>query len=399
METNFFVEKDSRTGFLEETKEFSFFQTQDILLPMNRQADIIMNNSQNVKPWIFELSLEELSQLLVQNGHKAFRAKQVFQWIYSRFQCNPEKMDNLPGKMRTDLAEIIDFSLPILIRQKTSSDESATKFAFTFNEDEAPVESVLMFNRKRKPTLCVSSQIGCPLKCSFCSTAKMGFTRNLTTAEIVFQVWFMRKELLRRKLQISHNIVYMGMGEPLLNRKALGESMKIFHDEKSFGISYRNMTVSTAGVLDGIEWLSENYPQVNLAVSLNSSIQKTRNEIMPTQCSSPIKKLIDGIKNHYEQTRRLPTIEYVLLKGINMSRAEAVTLVKLLDGLDCRVNLIPFNPPNEKSKLQRPELEDQQFFLSILKEHGIKATLRRSSGKDIGAGCGQLATKVQKQQV
>jgi 23S rRNA (adenine2503-C2)-methyltransferase len=350
------------------------------------------------KIWIFAVTTNELADILKNNGMQAYRAKQIMEWVFAKYQINPEKMSNLPKEFRNAVQDLIDFSLPPMIKQKISHDKCATKFAFTFKEDEPAVESVLMFNKKRKPTLCVSSQIGCPYKCTFCSTSSMGFVRNLTSAEMIFQVWFMRKELERRDFDLSHNIVFMGMGEPLLNREALAQSLNTFHDDSRFGISFRNMTISTSGVLDGIKWMADNYPQINLAVSLNTPVQKTRNEIMPSQCSTPIKNLMEEIRNHAAKTKRLPTIEYVLLKGVNTGRTHAISLVKLLDELDCRVNLIPYNPA-ENSKLKAPEMDEQKFFLDILLENRIKATLRRSSGKDIGAGCGQLATQIQQKQV
>ncbi len=344
------------------------------------------------KPWIFSLSLAELSELFKTTGEKPFRAKQVFKRLYGQLLGDPDEMKELPKNLREKLPTMVDFGLPPIVSREETKDGRTVKVAIELAPNELPVEAVLLLNARRRPTFCLSSQLGCVLDCTFCSTATMGFQRNLTAAEMIYQVWVLRKELLSRDLSPSHNIVFMGMGEPLANRNNLSETLSRLHSSELFEISWRNMTVSTAGVVEGITWMAEEFPQVNLALSLNAASDTIRRKLMPSLAKHPIKELISAMVGHYKKTGRRPTFEYVLLDGINADPKAAKELVKLLTKVPCLVNLIPFNG-DEKSTHSSPPMASQRAFHSILEKGGIKVTLRRSPGKEIRAGCGQLATK------
>ena len=344
------------------------------------------------RPSIFSLSVGELTELCKSAGDKPFRAKQILKRLYSQLISDIDEMKELPKKLRLELVKLVDFSLPPIVKEETTKDGQTVKIAIQFNESELPVEAVLLLNARRRPTFCLSSQLGCVLDCSFCATASMGFIRNLTMGEMIAQVWLLRRELTKRKLNPVHNIVFMGMGEPLANRQHLGEALRRLHSPEFFEISWRNMTVSTAGVVEGIQWMAREFPQVNLALSLNAASDQIRKKMMPSLAKHSLHELVSAMNGHYKKTSRRPTFEYVLLDGVNAGKKDAHQLARLLSAVPCLVNLIPFNA-DEKSTYRPPPLEAQRTFLSILEQAGIKATLRRSPGKEIRAGCGQLATK------
>ena len=344
------------------------------------------------RPSIFSLSHEGLTELCKSAGDKPFRAKQILKRLYGQLICDLDEMKELPKKLRQELVKLVDFSLPPIVKEETTKDGQTVKIAIQFKEGELPVEAVLLLNACRKPTFCLSSQLGCVLDCSFCATATMGFIRNLTFDEMIAQVWLLRRELMKLNLKPTHNIVFMGMGEPLANRQQLGKALERLHSPEFFEISWRNMTVSTAGVVEGIQWMARHFPQVNLALSLNAASDQIRKTLMPSLAKHSLHELVTAMNEHYKKTGRRPTFEYVLLNGVNGGKKEAHQLARLLSSVPCLVNLIPFNA-DENSTYRPPPLEAQKTFLSILEQAGVRATLRRSPGKEIRAGCGQLATK------
>ena len=344
------------------------------------------------RPNIFTLSLDELGSICKLAGDKPFRAKQIFKKLYGQLEGNLDEMKELPKNLRQELLKHVDFTVPPIVSTESTKDGQTIKVAMQFNRSELPVEAVLLLNARRRPTFCLSSQLGCVLDCAFCATATMGFKRNLTAGEMVTQVWLLRRSLVERGMKPVHNIVFMGMGEPLANRKHLKDALSRLHSSELFEISWRNMTVSTAGLIDGIEWMAQEFPQVNLALSLNAASDQIRHKLMPSLAKLSLTELVSAMENHHKKTSRRPTFEYVLLDGVNTSKKDAHQLAHLLNKVPCLVNLIPYNA-DEKSSFRPPSLELQRTFLAILEQSGIKATLRRSPGKEIRAGCGQLATK------
>ena len=258
----------------------------------------------------------------------------------------------------------------------------------------AIVETVYIPEDKRG-TLCISSQVGCALECSFCSTAQQGFNRNLTTAEIIGQVVIANRSLkcIPRNERVISNIVFMGMGEPLLNFKNVVRSMNIMLEDNAYGLSKRRVTISTSGVVPALERLKE-LTDVSLAVSLHASNDELRDELVPINKKYPIKELLAACNKYIEgETKRKVTIEYVMLDGVNDQPQHARELIKLLKNLPCKINLIPFNPfPNSGYETSPDAVIDR--FRNILVKGGVMTTTRKTRGDDIDAACGQLAGKV-----
>jgi len=335
---------------------------------------------------------QALRTLLEARGFRTFRARQILDSVYRRYELDATKISGLPKDLRASIDDIVSLRQFERVALENSKRERTCKSAFSFNANEPPVETVLIENKERRPTFCVSSQLGCGYGCTFCSTATMGLVRNLSAGEIVYQVWALRRDLVKAKEEISHNVVFMGMGEPLSNRLALGTALEILHARWGLGISWRRMTISSVGVIEGIHWLGREFPQVNLAVSLNAPNDSIRKKLMPSAADGGVNELIRSLRGHFETTGRRPTVEYVLISGLNDSTKHATLLSSKLRTLPCLVNLIPFNP-NKTSRFRRPSLEAQQNFLQHLRREGLNVTLRRSPGEGISAACGQLASR------
>jgi 23S rRNA (adenine2503-C2)-methyltransferase len=348
------------------------------------------------KPALVGLSLEELGDALRELGEPAFRAKQLYGWLYQRRAFSFDEMANVPKGLRQRLAERFDI-LPLEEVSRRESQDGSVKYLFRCKTDGALIESVLMPDRERV-TLCVSSQVGCGVDCQFCLTGKMGFQRNLTAGEILGQVlWASRHDRLdhaardgRRRLT---NIVFMGMGEPLLNfrnvEKAIREMTR--QTPESMGLSPRRITVSTAGVIPGIEALGASGLGVNLAVSLNAPTDEQRDKIMPINRSANIERLLEAVRAYPLPPTRRITFEYVLLAGQNDSPDDARKLAKLVQGIPCKVNIIPFNP-GEGLPFERPAPERVDAFGRVLRDADLTVSVRWSKGLDADAACGQLAT-------
>ena len=323
-------------------------------------------------------------------GHKAFRARQIMKWVYHRGVRDFSAMTDLAKSLRAWLAETATLAAPEA-RSRRDSADGTVKWAMGVGQGDA-VETVLIPEAGRN-TLCVSSQAGCALDCRFCATGKQGFNGNLATAEIIGQVWLANEALKAEGRSVS-NVVLMGMGEPLLNFDAVVRAVNLMTDDLGFGISKRRVTISTAGVVPAIYDLAE-VSDVSLAVSLHAPDDALRDELVPINRKYPLRELLAACRHYVAGLgeRRALTVEYTLLKGVNDSLAQARALARLLCGLRCKINLIPFNP-FPASGFERPAPDAVRAFQTALLDAGHAAMLRTTRGDDIGAACGQLTGSV-----
>ena len=323
----------------------------------------------------------EAKELLLSIGAEAFRYEQIQNWIFDNFVENWEEMENLPK----DLIELLSNKIqlhPLQINLVSGSEyEPTQKFLFKTKSGHS-IESVLMHEKKRT-TVCISSQVGCAVDCKFCATASMGFIKNLNAYEIIDQVLHLER-ISKHKIT---NIVFMGMGEPFLNYKNVIKAAKFLNHKMGFGA--RRITISTAGIVPKIRKIAEENHQFKLAISLNAVTEIERKKIMSLTNTHSLNELIKSAQYYYHKTRRLITFEYVLLKGINDSPLAAKRLISLLRGLECKVNVIPYNEIG--GDFNRPNETTIQNFLKELKVAPFNVTVRWSKGTDINAGCGQLA--------
>jgi len=354
-----------------------------------------------VKENILDFTKEELNQKI----KPSFRAKQIYQWIYKKYVDSFDDMKNLPKSLREELEEKYELKPLKIVRVETSSDGSK-KYLFSC-KDGLTVESVLLPMKKEqrdekgniikeaKYSICISSQVGCKIGCSFCLTAKGGFSRNLTPGEIVAQVLEIKKDNnIPENKRV--NLVYMGMGEPLDNLDNVIKSVKIFNDIDGLAIGTRRQTISTSGLSHQIKRLGEANLGVLLAISLHAVDDKLREELMPINKAYNIESIIDAVKNFPIDQRKKVLFEYLVMKDLNDDVKSAKKLVKLLHGIKAKVNLIYFNPyPN--SPYQRPTDKAMEEFKAYLNSHGVTCTIRQSKGLDISAACGQLKEKTKEE--
>jgi 23S rRNA (adenine2503-C2)-methyltransferase len=338
-------------------------------------------------PNLKDYSVESLRERLARDGMRPFRAEQIAGWLYQRGVEDPGAMTDIAREDRARLAASWRTRALDVARHEQSAD--GTQKAVLCCADGAQVEAVLIPEEDRT-TLCVSTQVGCPLACSFCATGAMGFTRNLRAAEIVDQVCRMR-ELLPEGREIS-NVVFMGMGEPLLNLDAVVEAAKLLVHPKAFGLSPRRVTVSTVGIVPRIAPLLEQVP-VNLAVSLHATTDAVRDVLVPQNRHFPLSVLLGALRALPQVSSRRPVFfEYTLIDGVNDSLDDAKRLPGLLAGIPAKLNLIPMNPHPDSPYRPPPEARIDAF-LRELAARGMTVTLRRSRGPDIQAACGQLALR------
>jgi len=335
---------------------------------------------------------QAMTDFFVELGEKPFRATQMLKWIYQFGVSDFDEMTNLSKAMREKLHSISKISVPDIIEQQVS-DDGTIKWLFSLENGNA-IETVFIPEDDRG-TLCVSSQIGCALECTFCSTAQQGFNRNLSTAEVIGQVWAANQamKVMPRNQRVISNVVLMGMGEPLLNFNSVVSAMNIMMDDNAYGLSKRRVTLSTSGVVPALERLKA-VSDVSLAVSLHATNDELRNELVPINKKYPIKQLLEACKFYIEgEHKRKVTFEYVMLDGINDQPQHAKELVALIKDIPSKVNLIPFNPfPGSNYKCSSNNAIDR--FRKILMKSGVIATTRKTRGDDIDAACGQLAGKV-----
>ncbi|CAM2906124.1 23S rRNA (adenine(2503)-C(2))-methyltransferase RlmN [Legionella worsleiensis] len=342
---------------------------------------------------LLDYNYAQLRELLIEWGEKPFRAQQLIQWIHQTGLTDFTKMTNIGKALTQKLSQLSCIKLPEIVACQKSND-GTHKWLLKLDCGNC-IETVFIPEANRG-TLCVSSQVGCALNCSFCSTAKQGFNRNLTTAEIIGQVWLAVRELSQAggaHDQRITNVVMMGMGEPLLNFDNVVSAMSIMMDDYAYGLSKRRVTLSTSGVLPDLERLREVSP-VALAVSLHAPNDALRNELVPINKKYPLAQLMALCKRYFkDEPRRKVTFEYVMLKGINDQPEHAKQLIKLLRDVPAKVNLIPFNP-FPMTQYQRSSQEAIDAFRDLLIKNGINTITRKTRGDDIDAACGQLAGEV-----
>jgi 23S rRNA (adenine2503-C2)-methyltransferase len=335
------------------------------------------------------LSKEELESLVENWGERRYRARQIMVWLYHKRMEDFDAMTDLSKSFRSLLKERAYIGHLKIMAKERSQIDGTTKYLFEL-EDGNRIESVLMFDRDRV-TLCVSTQVGCAMGCRFCQTGKIGLIRNLKASEIIAQLMEVERDIGRPRSVT--NLVLMGMGEPLANYDETLKAIKLMIAPEGMMFPARKITLSTCGLVPQMRRFTGEGLKVGLAVSLNASDDETRDFLMPINRIYPIREVIEAAGEWYQRVRRLFTIEYVLLKGINDSPADARRLLKLLRGMPAKFNLIPFNPA-EGSDFQPPDIETVERFRTILAEEGhYVASVRFSRGADILAACGQLSAK------
>ncbi|WP_237067379.1 23S rRNA (adenine(2503)-C(2))-methyltransferase RlmN [Microbulbifer guangxiensis] len=354
-----------------------------------------MTASQTEKVNLLGLSVDKLAAFFESLGEKRFRAVQVLKWIHQNGVDDFEQMTNVSKALRTKLAEVAEIRAPKVLGQWDSAD--GTRKWLIEVEGGNAIETVYIPDGDRG-TLCVSSQVGCSLDCSFCATGKQGFNRDLTAAEIIGQVWIACQsfgQLQPKGPRKVTNVVMMGMGEPLLNFDNVVDAMNLMMEDNAYGISKRRVTLSTSGVVPALDRLAD-VTDVSLAISLHAPNDELRNELVPINKKYPIAMLLDSAKRYIERmpdTHRKMTIEYTLMREVNDRPEHAEQLAELLRDVPVKINLIPFNP-FELSDYQRVSNNALRRFQQILLDKGFTVTVRTTRGDDIAAACGQLAGSV-----
>jgi 23S rRNA (adenine2503-C2)-methyltransferase len=339
------------------------------------------------RPNLKDFARPALRERIVAAGFPAYRADQIADWLYRHGVAEPAEMTNLPSELRAHLGAHYEGRALDVERVQKSVD--GTRKLLLRARDGAAIEAVLI-PEERRNTLCVSTQVGCPLACSFCATGALGFTRNLRPSEIVDQVLHARAAL--DDDESLTNIVFMGMGEPLLNLPAVAESVHLLTDPKAFAMAPRRITVSTSGIVPKIRPLLELGP-INLAISLHATTDAVRDVLVPLNRRFPLAELLRALREEPLVTKKRPVFfEYTLMKGVNDSVADARRLAKLLVGIPAKVNVIPMNPHPDAAE-QPPSDAVVDRFTAELHAAGLRVTLRRNRGRDIDAACGQLAAR------
>lgn len=341
-----------------------------------------------LKESIYSLTLEQLKNWLVENGEKPFRATQIYEWLYEKRVKSYDEMTNLPKSLREKLNEQFTLSTLSVITKQQSKD-GTIKFLFEL-QDGFSIETVLMRHNYGN-SVCVTTQVGCRIGCTFCASTLGGLKRHLLTGEIVEQVVKVQQTLDEVGERVSH-VVIMGIGEPFDNYDAMMNFLKVINHEKGLNIGARHITVSTSGIIPKIYQFADEQLQINFALSLHAPNQELREKLMPIARAYKLDKLMEAIRYYTEKTGRRVSFEYGLFGGVNDSIEHAEELSKLIKGIKCHVNLIPVNYVPERDYVRTPR--DQIFaFEKTLKKNGINVTIRREHGSDIDAACGQLRAK------
>ena len=364
-----------------------------------------------MKPIIYDLDLKELADLITESGEPADLAVQIWQMLYKQSAGDPSGFSGLSENLRRKLSDGFCFKPLRVEKELKSSDGQTNKFLFRL-QDDRKIESVLMRHsslrflkknsdgrmveldvklKREHNTICISTQVGCPMNCAFCATGQMGFIRNLSAGEIVAQVLFVSR-LLKSKGEKLDNIVVMGMGEPFHNYDAVMKAVDIICDPYGMGFDERRITISTVGIVPRIEQFTAAKRQINLAVSLHAPSNAVRDQIIPANKKYPLDSLLEACRNYTEKTGQSVLFEYTLIQGLNDDHENAELLCKRLEGMRCHVNLIPLND-TKKYKGGVEEHDRIQRFKSVLDKNGIPCTVRLKRGIDIDAGCGQLAAE------
>ena len=348
-------------------------------------------------PSLYDLSLLELTAHVEAAGEPAYRARQVWEWAYRRLAASYDEMTNVPASLRDRLAAALPFPAITTVATR-ASDDGLTRKRLLRLEDGTLIEAVLMLYDPRgdsrgRATVCVSSQAGCAMGCSFCATGQAGFERNLTAGEILAQIVGFARDQRDTGGRALTNVVFMGMGEPLANYRHVWRAVETLNSGAGFGMAARHITVSTVGVIPGIRKLAEEPLQVGLAVSLHAPDQELRERLISTARRYPLEDIVRACRAYVAKTGRRVTFEYCLMEGVNDAPGQAYVLGGLLSGMLCHVNLIPVNPTRDPGIL-RPSRGRTLAFQRELASRGIACTVRVEKGVEISAACGQLRGEV-----
>ncbi len=333
---------------------------------------------------IKNLSKRELEDAIAGIGGEKYRARQVFHRLYRTGVKSFNEMTDIPLALRAKLKEKFYITRPILLDSRRSLSDGTTKYLLKL-EDGNTIETVFLPESKRS-TICLSSQAGCKFACAFCASALFGFSRDLAVSEILNEVLFVREANPDSPIT---NLVFMGIGEPFDNYDNVMRAIRILNDKDAFNIGARKMTISTCGLIPGIERLKSEGLQVELSISLHSADDKGRSQLVPINKKYPTKDLMAACRDYIKDTNRVITFEYILLKGMNSGKDDALKLARLLKGIKCKVNAITYNLIKAKD-YRVPDERDINLFIKTLEDNGTNITRRRSRGEDIDAGCGQL---------
>ena len=337
---------------------------------------------------IYDYTQNQLIEEMAAIGEKKFRATQVFEWLYRKQATSFSEMSNLSLELREKLIENYDIQTLSLVEKQVAKD-GTTKYLFAL-KDGGLIETVLM-RMEYGQSVCVTSQLGCNMGCAFCASGLLKKQRDLSAAEMVGQVMFVNQELLKEGLRVTH-VVVMGTGEPFDNYDNVDRFVHILNEPKGLAIGARHMTISTCGLIPKIDQYSDNGLQTNLAISLHAPNDEIRDQLMPINRVYGMDALRQSIKNYIAKTNRRVTFEYILLDGVNDSLAHARQLAHYVHGLNCYINLIPYNPVSENG-FQKSSAERVSAFHQELLRLKVNATLRKEHGSDIDAACGQLRAK------
>lgn len=342
------------------------------------------------------LHLDEMTALIKDLGQPAFRAKQLFNWVHQKQVQSLSQMHNLGKPMLEQLEQYCSITV-MQLEQKQVSSDGTEKFLFRLADGNF-IECVLMCYRgdrsKQRNTLCISSQVGCAMGCTFCATGQSGFVRNLTAGEIVSQVYEVNRLLQEEGNPLPvGNVVFMGMGEPLLNLPQVLKAIRLLKDPQGQQIGIRRMTVSTCGVVPKLYELADEKLDVVLAVSLHAPNDAQRSSVMPVNNTYPLEKLMEACRYYQKQTKNRISFEYALIAGFNDQNEHVQQLKHLLRGLDCHLNIIPVNPVANTAAFSRPDKRQVAAFVKALQQVGLNASVREEKGTDIDGACGQLRGK------
>ncbi len=343
---------------------------------------------------LIEASLKEIEDIVVEKLNlKKYVAKQIFDFVHNKLEFDFNNYTNIKKEVREKLNDYFYFPQLKCVNILESEDKETKKFLFSL-DNKMLIETVLLLHNNRK-TLCVSSQVGCPLKCDFCATGTMKFEKNLSASEIVMQFYYAQKELMKNGERIS-NLVYMGMGEPFLNYNSVMKSINILNYEKGQNISKRNFTISTSGLIKEIKQLARDEKQLHLAISLHSTKQEVRDIIMPINKRYDLENLKEALLEYQKITNNRVTFEYILIDELNIDKSSAMSLIAYLKPFNAHVNLIPYNEVAGKP-YNTPSSKKMKEFYNMLKTANVNVTLRETKGQDIKAACGQLKVKKEKE--
>lgn len=342
---------------------------------------------------IRNFDIETLTERLASLGEPPFRARQIAQWVYLKRIDSFDEMTNISKKTRQILSEQYVLRKPAVASTLVASAGDAVKFGLSLPETNMLTESVLLFDRARR-TICVSSQLGCGLGCTFCATASMGLVRNLTHEEVIGQLVTANDYLVHTKDKLVTHVVFMGMGEALANFDVFSSVCRVITNPEGMRLAAKRITVSTAGVVPSIDRLTREGPPVNLAISLNEYNDERRSAIMPVNRNYPLGPLLEAARRFTKAGMGELTFEYVVRRGENDDAKAIASLTRLLHGIDCRINCIPLNDTS-RGEGRSPEFEAVQQFARDLHARGLSTTVRRSRGSDISGACGQLCARSQ----